>query len=136
MITMTSVEKQALYFEAEQEIIANMERFMNSKPFHYLNIDPSISEGDRIEKNKIVTTLTSLVSDIRSKNKEASAFFDYQDLHFDEPDHVWLQEQHPGVNVSGWRVVMILMDPMKYGVNLDRPMPKVSATISKRSAKN
>jgi len=109
---------------------------MNGRPFHYLDIDTSIPEPERMKRKATVEKLTSLVLGIRYKVAEGSAFIDYQDNHFDEPDHAWLQEKHPGVNVTGWGVIMILMDPLKYGQGLDHPLERVHATISKRSAKN
>lgn len=109
---------------------------MNGKPFHYLDIDTSIPEADKLKRKAIVEKLTSLVLGIRYKEVEGSALFDYQNIHFDEPDHTWLQQQHPGVNVNGWRVFMILMDPVMYGQGLDHPISQVLGTISKRSAKN
>lgn len=125
-----------LYSMDELMILARMEMFMNGKPFHYLDIDTSIPEADKLKRKAIVSTLTALVTDIRLKKKEGSALFEYQDIHFDEPDHAWFQKLHPGVNVNGWRVFMILMDPVKNGQGLDYPEQQVRGTISKRSAKS
>lgn len=109
---------------------------MNGRPFQYLDKDESIPEDERDKRIKIVSSLMELVTGIRLKKADSSAFFDYQDIHFDEPDYTWLQELHPGVNVNGWRVIMALMDPLKYGENIDRPMQQVLGTITRRSAKN
>jgi len=125
-----------LYSMDEQMILTRMETFMNSKPFRYLDIDTSIPQADKLKRKAIVSKLTALVTDIRLKNKEENALFEYQDNHFDEPDHTWLKELHPGVNVNGWRVFMILMDPFRYGQNVDRPLQQVRGTISQRSAKS
>jgi hypothetical protein len=127
--------EQKLYSMDEQTILAKMEMLMNGKPFHYLDRDTLISEQERAKRKAIVEKLTSVVLGIRYKSAEGNTLFDYQDLHFDEPDHAWLQEKHPGVNVSGWGVIMILMDPLKYGKNLDRPLQQVLGTITRRSAK-
>lgn len=127
--------EQKPYSVEELKILAKMELIMNGRPFQYLDKDTSISEDDREKRKAIVSELTGLVTGIRSKKTEANALFDYQDIHFDEPDYQWLQEQHPGVNVNGWRVFMALMDPLKYGENIDRSIQKVLGTITKRSAK-
>lgn len=127
--------EQKLYSMEEQEVLVKMEIFMNGKPFHFLDIDTSIPEPERRKRKAIAEKLTSLVLGIRRKEAEGSALFDYQDIHFDEQDHTWLQEVHPGVNVNGWRVMMILMDPLKYGKGLDHPLEQVHAPISKRSGK-
>lgn len=110
-----------LYSMNELMILARMEMFMNGKPFHYLDIDTSISEADKQKRKSIVLALTTLVTDIRLKKKEGSALLEYQNIHFDEPDHAWLQKLHPGVNVNGWRVFMVLMDPLKYGGEIGPP---------------
>ena len=125
-----------LYSMDELMILARMERFMNGKPFHYLDIDTSIPQADKLKRKAIVEKLSSIVLGIRYKVAEKSALFDYQDIHFDEPDHTWLQELHPGVNVNGWRVTMVLMDPVKYGQGMDYPEEQVLGTISRRSAKS
>jgi hypothetical protein len=127
--------ERKLYSIEELIILAKMEVLMNGTPFHYLDTDTSISEDDREKRKVIVSELTGLVTGVRSKKKEASALFDYQDRHFDEPDHTWLQESHPGVNVNGWRVFMVLMNPLKYGENIDHPIQQVLGTITKRSAR-
>ena len=132
----SSAGEQKLYSMDEQMILARMETLMNGRPFHYLDIDTSIPQADKLKRKAIVSALTTLVKDIRLKKKEGSAFFDYQDLHFEEPDHAWLQQQYPGVNVTGWRVIMVLMDPLKYGQNLDHPLQNVRGTITNRSAKS
>jgi hypothetical protein len=136
MATPVKEAEPTLYSMDEEMILAKMHMLMNGEPFHYLDTDMSISQVDKLKRKAIVSSLTTLVADIRLKKKEGSALFDYQDLHFDEPDHAWLQEEHPGVNGSGWRVCMILMDPLRYGQNLDHPDSHVRGTISKRSAKN
>jgi hypothetical protein len=110
---------------------------MNGAPFHYLDdTDVPTSAVDRDKTKSIVSELTDLVTDIRSKKKESSALFDFQDKHFDEPEYRWLQEYYPGLNVTGWRVFMALMDPLKYGEKIDRSQEQVLGTITKRSAKN
>jgi len=133
---LTPTVEQKLYSMDEQMILAKMETFMNGRPFHHLDIDTSIPQADKLKRKAIVSVLTTLVTDIRLKKKEGSALFDYQDLHFEEPDYTWLQELHPGVNVNGWRVIMIRMDPLKYGQNIDHPLQNVRGTITNRSAKN
>jgi hypothetical protein len=131
----SSEGEQELYSMDELMILAKMETCMNGKPFHYLNIDTTILPDDKLRRKEIISELTTLFINIRLKKKEESAFFDYQNLHFDAPDYAWLQQQHPGVNVNGWRVVMALMDPLKYGQKIDHPIQQVRATISQRSAK-
>jgi hypothetical protein len=128
--------EQKFYSMEEQLILARMEMLMNAKPFHYLDIDTLIPQADKLKKKAIVLALNTLVTDIRLKKKEGSALLEYQDIHFDEPDHAWLRELHPGVNVNGWRVFMVLMDPLRYGQNLNRPEQQVRGTITRRSAKS
>lgn len=124
------------YSLEEQTVLAKIKTFMNGEPFHYLNTNASLSNAERLKRQTTVATLKQLVTDIRLKKKDENALFDYQDDHFDEADYTWLQELHPGVNVTGWRVFMILMDPVKYGQGLDHPEQQVRGTISQRSAKH
>jgi hypothetical protein len=126
---------EKLYSMEELIILAKMEVVMNGAPFHYLDTDTSIPEDDREKRKAIVSALTGLVTDIRSKKAESSALFDYQDRHFDEPEYKWLQEHYPGLNVNGWRVFIALIDPLKYGKDIDRAAQQVLGTISKRSAR-
>ncbi len=126
---------EKVYSVEELMILAKIQVLMNGRPFQYLEKDDSISDDERGKRSKIASSLMELVADIRSKKADSSAFFDYQDIHFDEPEHAWLQELHPGVNVNGWRVIMTIMDPVKYGEKIDRPRQQVVATITKRSAR-
>lgn len=128
-------QRQMPYSTDEQVIIKKMESLMNGAPFHYLEKDESISGDERDTRRQIISSLNNLILNIRSKKADLKEFFDYQDMHFDAPDHAWLQTEHPGVNVTGWRVVMVLMDPLTYGKGLDRPIQTVHGTISQRSAK-
>jgi hypothetical protein len=127
---------EKLYSVEELMILAKIQVFMNGRPFQYLDKDESISEDERDKRKKIASSLKELVTDIRSKKAEASALFDYQDRHFDEPEYAWLQEEYPGLNVTGWRVIMALEDPLKYGKDIDRHEEQVFGTISKRSARS
>ena len=128
--------EEKFYSMDEVIILTKMETFMNGKPFHFLDQETSVSEQERDRRKVIVSELTGIVTDIRLKKTEERTLFEYQDVHFDEPEYAWLQELHPGVNVSGWGVVMILMNPMTYGKNIDRPVQNVHGTITQRSAKN
>ena len=117
------------YSGAEQEIITNITSLISGEPFHFLDTDTSLPEDIRLRKKEIRSALTTLVTDIRLKKKPESELFDYQDLHFEDSDHAWLSELHPGLNVNGWRVFMAEMNPLKFGQNIERPMAKFHSTF-------
>lgn len=122
-------EVKRKYSEAELEIITKITSMISGESFHYLDRDTTSPEDVRVRMKEIISTLATLVTDIRLKKKPESELFDYQDLHFEDSDHAWLSELHPGLNINGWRVFMAEMSPLKFGQNVERPLAKFHSTF-------
>lgn len=98
--------------------------------FAYIENEPD--ERIKIPRLSIVEDLRQMVRDIHAGEKTIGDFWVYQDLHIDDPGYSFLGEQHPGLNVSGWRVFMALIDPLTYGRNI-QVADGSRAPISRRS---
>ncbi len=111
---------------------AELERQQNllRGAFAYISDEPI--EAIRIHRLAIITDLRKMVKDIRGGTKTMNDFWTYQDTYIDDPAYGFLADFHPGLNVAGWRVVMALIVPLKYGRSIEASS-NVRGTISRRS---
>lgn len=100
--------------------------------FDYIADDRFLSPEVRERRMAIMGEIRGWVERIHKREALLDDFLAYQDEKFENPEFRFLGEVYPGLNVAGWRVILALIDPMKYGRNI-QSYTKVTATISKRS---
>ena len=109
----TKAEASSIVYEPEEsEILTRMKNLMGGEAFH----------GETAENRLvIIEQLRTLVTKIRTHELKTEVFFAYQDTNFALSEYAFLAEPHPGLNVTGWRVFMVLMDPLQYGQTIGPP---------------
>ncbi len=123
------------YTPEEAVVIGYMKNLMGGEPYHTMETALLPAEM-KARRTMIIEEITSLTDRIRRKELTIDKFFSYQDAHLEESDYQFLSQPHPGLNVTGWRVFMACIDPLRYGKTIDRSMATVRGTISHRSAKH
>lgn len=100
-----------VFFAEEQKELAR-QRVVLQNAFKYICDDlPMV----KIPRLAIVEELRNLAEEIRNGDKTINDFWAYQEDHMSDPTYQFLSDSHPGLNVVGWRVIMALIDPLRYG---------------------
>lgn len=129
-------EKKASY-TSEQIIEIARVHDLTQGAFKYLERpSQNFTEGRRVKARQIVENLKSMVEGIRVKKRTIDDFFAYQDAHYEDSDHFFLNEVQPGLTANGWMIFLAMVDPVKYGGKIQRTTVEFSGTISHRSAKS
>lgn len=81
--------------------------------FDFLKDEPD--KGKRAERLAVVSELKQLACDVRKGVKTMDDFLARQDKLMAIPANEFLELPYPGLNFAGWRVMMALADPLKYG---------------------
>lgn len=113
---------------------AELERQRNLLHGSFAYISEEKEETVRIPRLAIVVELRKMADDIHDGTKMMEDFWTYQELHIDDPAYEFLSENHPGLNVAGWRVFMALIDPLAYGREI-QAAGRTRGSISRRSRK-
>lgn len=100
--------------------------------FDYIADDSFLSPEVRERRMAIVSEVRGWVAKIHTREASLDDFFAYQDDKLDKPEFLFLGQVYPGLNVAGWRVILALIDPLKYGRSI-QSYTEITATISKRS---
>ncbi len=99
-------------FSLEEQEERARQNVVLQNAFTYICKDPPLVKIPRLA---IVEGLRMLAEEIRGDEKSMVDFWTYQEEHIGDPDYGFLGEIHPGLNVTGWRVMMALIDPLQYG---------------------
>lgn len=100
--------------------------------FDYIGDDSFLSPQVKERRMAIVSEVRGWVESIHKREASLDDFLRYQDEKLENPEFLFLGESYPGLNVAGWRVILALIDPLKYGRNI-QSFTEITATISKRS---
>lgn len=122
------------YTTEELVVLGRIKDILNGDFFHHLPTE-AITESNKETPTAIVNEARALIAKIRKEKRDQKEFFTYQDEHFDNPHYAFLEEEYPGLNVNGWRVLMAELNPIKYGTAIQRKDYHIYGTISQRSAK-
>lgn len=104
----------SVFSPEEQEELAR-QRVVLQNAFRYICNDPPMVKIPRLA---IIEELRKLADEIGDGKKSIEDFWEYQEEHMGNPDHQFLNEGHPGLNVVGWKVILASIDPLTYGRNI------------------
>lgn len=71
-------------------------------------------------RKAILETVHTRIDDIKNGKGSLQDFLDFQKNAVLNPDYAFLELDHPGLNASGWGVLMAQLDPLMHGTGIHR----------------